>query len=236
MATDNAFEIAHDTKLGTLLAKLSAARSEVAQYEGFIATTVLPVVNYTGQEAQLPNLDRMTFVPFAELPEGTIYYQEKTFNRGDEGIWVKGAQYGSGHFARTAAKFEDVLSIAAGIAAHGEAKTADHAAKLLNRYNNLKASAAQTAADIAAHEENYTGWVRYFLVVSSAGHVHNGLNCSTCYPTTAYSPVVSLSGKGADEAIDLLGSTLCSVCFPEAPISGKPKKITKAQAKKLAAA
>lgn len=61
------------------------------------------------------------------------------------------------------------------------------------------------------------GWARYFRVVTSgAGHVHSSRNCSTCYPTTAYAWLPSLSGKNEDEAVDDYGSEMCSVCFPSA--------------------
>jgi hypothetical protein len=90
--------------------------------------------------------------------------------------------------------------------------------------------------ELAAHEENYTGWTRFMLVTSSTGHVHSSMNCSTCRWTTEFAPVVALSGSTADEAIAALGETLCSVCFPDAPIAGKVGKITAAAARKILAA
>ncbi len=62
------------------------------------------------------------------------------------------------------------------------------------------------------------------------------MHCSTCNPRTAYSPVVALSVKTDAEAGELLGETLCTVCFPEAPVTGKPDKITAAKARKLVGA
>jgi len=82
--------------------------------------------------------------------------------------------------------------------------------------------------DIRIHEQGYTGWSRFYLVTSSAGHVHSSLNCSTCKVTTTFAPVPSLSGSTEAEAVAVLGETLCTVCFPSAPV--KPSKVTQAQA------
>jgi hypothetical protein len=58
-------------------------------------------------------------------------------------------------------------------------------------------------------------WARFFRVVTSGeGHVHSSMNCHTCYPTTRYMWLPSLSGKGQDEAVDAYGSEMCSICFP----------------------
>lgn len=90
-------------------------------------------------------------------------------------------------------------------------------------------SAARTA--IEAHEDAYTGWSRFFLVTSSAGHVHSSMDCTSCYWSTRFAPVPSLSGSTEAEAVSALGETLCTVCFPSAPV--KPSKVTEAQARKL---
>lgn len=52
-----------------------------------------------------------------------------------------------------------------------------------------------------------------------------------CYPSTRFAPVPSLSGSTEAEAVAALGDTLCTVCFPSAPV--KPSKVTEAQARKL---
>jgi hypothetical protein len=60
-----------------------------------------------------------------------------------------------------------------------------------------------------------SGWARYFRVVTSGeGHVHSSRNCHSCYPTTRYGWLPSLSGKGELEAVDEYGSEMCSHCFP----------------------
>lgn len=78
-------------------------------------------------------------------------------------------------------------------------------------------------------------WSRFFLVTSSAGHVHSSTNCHTCKQTTTYGWLPELSGKSEEEAVSALGTVLCSVCFPSAPVAHTGGKITKAKAAKLAA-
>jgi hypothetical protein len=85
-------------------------------------------------------------------------------------------------------------------------------------------------------EEAYTGWSRFFLVTSSPGHIHSSMKCSTCRWTTTFGWLPELSGKTEADAVDELGPTLCSVCFPSAPLDWtKGKKLTAAQAAKKVA-
>lgn len=71
------------------------------------------------------------------------------------------------------------------------------------------------AAPLEAEYRRREGWSRYFRVVTSGeGHVHSSMRCRTCYPTTMYSWLPSLSGRGEDEAVGDYGSEMCSVCFP----------------------
>lgn len=85
---------------------------------------------------------------------------------------------------------------------------------------------------IFEHEQDYTGWTRYVIVTSSAGHVHRSTSCPTCFASTTYGFVVELSGQSEEQAIALVGETLCSVCFPDAPVA--ERKLTAAAAAKLA--
>lgn len=61
------------------------------------------------------------------------------------------------------------------------------------------------------------GWSRYFLVTNANGHVHRGLNCSTCYPTTEYAWLPELSDCDEAAMIEEFGEKACTVCFPTAP-------------------
>jgi hypothetical protein len=77
-------------------------------------------------------------------------------------------------------------------------------------------------------------WSRFFLVTSSQGHVHSSMDCSTCFSTTEYGWLPTLSGLTEADAVDQEGAILCSVCFPSAPTEWTTG-ISKAQAEKDAA-
>ena len=81
---------------------------------------------------------------------------------------------------------------------------------------------AVKAAGVALdeHESGYGGWGRYFLVVSSDGHIHRSMSCSTCNKgrkSTEFALLPDLSDCGTATAVEALGAALCSVCFPDAP-------------------
>jgi hypothetical protein len=63
----------------------------------------------------------------------------------------------------------------------------------------------------------YNGWSRFFLCISTGGHIHSSTSCTTCTITTQFAWITELSGKTEAEAVDQLGEILCSVCFPTAP-------------------
>jgi hypothetical protein len=88
---------------------------------------------------------------------------------------------------------------------------------------------------IAALEDLYTGWSRFFLVTSSKGHIHRNMYCHTCRITTRYGWLPELSGQTETEAVDAHGPALCSVCYPSAPVEWQGGFITKAAAEKKAA-
>jgi hypothetical protein len=74
-------------------------------------------------------------------------------------------------------------------------------------------------AEKAPFEVEYSKrpWNRYFLVTNSNGHVHRGMNCSTCYPTTEYAWVVDLADCDEAKMVEEYGENACTVCFPNAP-------------------
>lgn len=78
-------------------------------------------------------------------------------------------------------------------------------------------------------------WSRFFVVTSSAGHVHSSMGCSTCRVSTRFGWLPELSGRSEGDVVAELGPALCSVCFPSAPVAFQGGRITKAAAEKVSA-
>ena len=84
-----------------------------------------------------------------------------------------------------------------------------------------EAALAWCRAVIEAGEEVYRErgtWKRYYLVVSSIGHVHRERHCPSCYYSTEYAWLTELSDCVESEMIEAWGEKACTVCFPEAPV------------------
>lgn len=96
----------------------------------------------------------------------------------------------------------------------------------LDKIANLHREIAPLEAVYAQHR-----WSRFFLVTSSQGHVHSSRDCSTCFSTTEYGWLPTISGLTEADAVEQEGSILCSVCFPSAPTEWTTG-ISKAQAEK----
>lgn len=60
-------------------------------------------------------------------------------------------------------------------------------------------------------------WSRFFLVISSDGHIHRNTSCSS-FPRTQHGWQPELSGKTEKETVAKLGPLLCTKCFPSAPL------------------
>ena len=92
---------------------------------------------------------------------------------------------------------------------------------------DYEAQAAEQEAIAAAarkearpyHQEyvNRGRWNRYFLVTNTGGHVHRGMDCSTCYDTTEYAWLVDLADCDEAAMVAEYGEMACTVCFPDAP-------------------
>lgn len=93
------------------------------------------------------------------------------------------------------------------------------ASDLLAKLDAARAQLADIEAQADALEATYAEhrWSRFFIVVSSDGHIHSSRSCSTCRFTTVYGWLPKLSGLTEAEAVADQGPLLCSVCFPSAP-------------------
>jgi len=78
----------------------------------------------------------------------------------------------------------------------------------------------QKAAEVYAEaDSHYQGWNRYFGVEN--GHIHSSMECHSCnngINPTSFVWLPSFSGLTEEEAVAQGGSTLCTHCFPTAPV------------------
>lgn len=214
----HATEVAHDERLLELMHEAHVAQNRINGAKVKAAATT----GYGGHDRRIDVWERRSsgsyrhylyqHVPAEELPAGIMYEQAKTWERGEAGTYIT---TGTG---RKRARTTDAIGIL------GE----DHPEVVAwrERVEEYRV-AAQAVID---HEKGYSGWPRFFLVVSSAGHIHRSMECSTCYDTTAYALIPSLSCATEAEAVALAGPNLCSVCYPAAPVTDVGGKITQALA------
>lgn len=84
-----------------------------------------------------------------------------------------------------------------------------------------KEAAPLREAAIAYDKANYKGWTRFFMVQ----HIHNSMNCSSFRSTTRVGWLPDVSGLTEAEAVAEHGSTLCTICFPSAPVELTTPKV-----------
>lgn len=77
------------------------------------------------------------------------------------------------------------------------------------------------AAALDYDKANYGGWSRFFHVV----HIHKSMNCSSFRPTTKIGWLPQLSGRTEIEAVAEQGESLCTICFPSAPVALTQKQV-----------
>jgi hypothetical protein len=81
--------------------------------------------------------------------------------------------------------------------------------------STLAQAAAMVRKDaIELDELLYTGWTRFFLVK----HIHSSMSCSSFRPTTRVGWLPNVSGLTEAEAVKEHGATLCTICYPSAPV------------------
>jgi hypothetical protein len=92
--------------------------------------------------------------------------------------------------------------------------------KAVARWHELKAELAANREQAEPLEAIYAAeqWSRFFLVQNHGGHIHKDMSCSTCFPTTLFGWLPTLSGLTERDAVEEHGPLLCSVCFPSAPV------------------
>lgn len=93
-----------------------------------------------------------------------------------------------------------------------EERTVAEIAKLIADLKVLTAEATPFEVEFDTRR-----WNRYFLVTNTNGHVHRGMDCNTCFPTTLYAWLPELSGCDEAEMIVEFGEMACTICFPDAP-------------------
>lgn len=104
----------------------------------------------------------------------------------------------------------------------------DYLPDALAAYDTAEAARTAVLDQMTPYNEVYRArrWNRFFLVTSSDGHIHSGMNCSTTRPTTTFGWLPDLSGKTEADAVAEHGPLLCTVCWPSAPLDwtrGKAK-------------
>lgn len=211
--------IEHDTKLYKLLQAEMHALGQYEMRRDRLGSAADPVYVGHRYDAMVTHSYRTRMTPADDLAAGTLVRQEKTYQRGEAGLYVTG-EPGNYIGNRRRVKVQDLL----------DRLPDDHQA--VTAFHKAQAAVTDAEAAIVEHEKAYTGWSRFFLVTSSAGHVHSSMRCVTCYPQTRYAPVVGLSGSTEEQAAAILGDTLCSVCFPSVG-SGRPSKIAKRKVNEL---
>lgn len=75
--------------------------------------------------------------------------------------------------------------------------------------------------DAIAEQEaiyNQHHWPRFFLCISSDGHIHSHRGCSTCTWKTRFGWLPDLSGLDEAAAVAAHGARLCTICYPSAPV------------------
>lgn len=117
---------------------------------------------------------------------------------------------------------------------------ADYGQKAVRDYRHHIAQLNQIDIESAEGNAVYREyrWTRAFLVINSNGHVHNGMDCSTCFPTTRYEWLTYYSAADEDEIVAAAGEQACTVCYPSAPaeVLNRPSDlVSKTRAEKEAA-
>lgn len=94
-------------------------------------------------------------------------------------------------------------------------KLAEQIAKLNEQAEPLRVAA------VSYDEAHYEGWNRFFLVK----HIHSSQRCSSFRWNTKIGWLPDVSGLTEAEAVAAHGETLCTICFPSAPVALTTKAV-----------
>lgn len=123
---------------------------------------------------------------------------------------------------------EDVLAEAGRLAGAGDTPWCGHRpSEVLGKLYAVDSEIHGLYAGIETMEATYRSnrWNRFFPCRNADGHIHSSLNgCSTVKVTTDMGWRPDLSGTTVEAAVADLGPTLCSVCFPDAPLDWRHSK------------
>lgn len=107
-------------------------------------------------------------------------------------------------------------------------------ARLDALHDDLTAALAQIG-EMEAVWKQYR-WNRFYPCLNRDGHIHSTYHgCPTVRLTTLMAWYPALSGKTTEDAVAELGEALCSVCFPDAPVSWKSKTLGQVKDERTAA-
>lgn len=90
-------------------------------------------------------------------------------------------------------------------------------------YRNAVKAVEVIAGDLADMlvEYNRRPWPRYVVTQGHNAHIHSGSTCSTLHrgrERTRLGWLVDLSGNPIEQCIDTFQATMCTVCYPDAPV------------------
>lgn len=94
---------------------------------------------------------------------------------------------------------------------------AERYAETAENYETEADQARALAEPFTAEFTRRGGWRRYFLVANDTGHVHRGMDCSTCRQSTEYTWLIDLADADEAALVAEWGEKACTVCFPGAP-------------------
>lgn len=148
---------------------------------------------------------------------------------------LRNIAYSSGIRINERTSYKDILEAAdkkidSGIDQFREQSLRDSVARAKEHLTETKRIGDQ----LKEMDKKYTGWSRFFLV--PGGHIHSSRSCRTCNKSfmnpTSFAWMPNLSGKSDEEAVKDQGAYLCTVCFPDAPVSWTNGHDVAAEAKK----